>query len=434
MKIRAAIFNSLILLPGLLVLSACGDKPAHLQASGYAIVAPDSDISFAQYLESTRTQLERALTVVYERAGESPFGENYPLQRTLEMRSPYEIREAPLCETGAPRTGYLLIHGLTDSPYLLSSVARSLAGYSPCSVVRSVLLPGHGTVPGDSLDVHRDEWRRITRYGVESFRGRVNELYLVGYSAGATLSVEYADQNREDSFLAGLALMSPAMALPDATVRLAPYVRWFIDWLGVEQERDAAKYETLAINAGAEFYRLVQEVNWPDMRPLTLPVFMAISGADTTVDVNAAAEFYCQKAPAGKRHLLWYSSINDADQPRVDCDGIAVESAADADHRLVSISHVGITMPSTDPHYGRDAGYRQCLHYSALPERYEQCLGDDLETVYGERSLLIDGLYDGRLMRRATFNPAFDSMMQRIDCFFASTCSGLVGYQANHHE
>jgi esterase/lipase len=285
-----------------------------------------------------------------------------------------------------------------------------------------VLLPGHGTAPGDSLDVHRDEWRQITRYGVNSFRGRVNELYLVGYSAGATLAVDFADQNRDDSFLAGLVLISPAMDLPDPTVRLAPYVRWFRDWLGAAQERDAAKYETLAINAGAEFYLLVRELDWPAMQPLALPVFMAISGADSTVDVNAAAEFFCEKTPVNNRQLLWYSSFNDTNQPLANCSGIAVESGVDAEHRTVSMSHVSLTMPSSDPHYGRDAGYRQCLHYSAMPERYEQCMVNDLDTVYGERSLLVDGLFDGRLMRRATFNPGFAVMMQRIDCFFAGTC------------
>jgi hypothetical protein len=57
-----------------------------------------------------------------------------------------------------------------------------------------------------------------------------------------------------------------------------------------------------------------------------------------------------------------------------------------------------------------------------MPERYEQCIVNDLDTVYGERGLLVDGLFNGRLMRRATFNPGFVVMMQRIDCFLAGTC------------
>lgn len=417
----ARLFNCLIVTASLL-LGACGEIPEHLAPTGFAVTAPEGPVAFETYIASTREQLGRALSVVYERADQSPFGENYPLARTLEMRSPFEIRESALCPQDSPRTGYLLLHGLTDSPYLLSAVARSLAGRSPCSVVRSVLLPGHGTVPGDSLNVHRNEWRSITQYGVDSFRDRVDQLYLVGYSAGATLAVEYADQNRADSLLAGLILLSPALALPDASVALSPYVRWFMRWLGTEQERDAAKYETLAINAGAEFYLMVRDMDWPAISPLELPVFMVVSGADTTVDVAAAEQFFCEKLPEGKRKLIWYSSVNSGHLPAMGCSGTTVASSVDERFRLVSSSHVGLTMPADDPHYGFDAGYRQCLHYADLPEQMSQCLSNDANTVYGERSLMSDGLFEGRMLRRATFNPAFGDMMQRVDCFFSEGC------------
>lgn len=403
-------------------LVSCSKMPEHLAPTGYAITAPDRSLTFERYLADTRAQLQQALTRVYERASSNPFGDAYPLTRALEMRAPFEIREAPQCAPDAPRTGYLLIHGLTDSPYLLSAVSRTLAGRSPCSVVRTILLPGHGTTPGDSLRVHRDEWRQITQFGVDSFRERVSELYLVGYSAGATLAVEYADQHRDDSLLAGLILFSPALGLPDASARLAPYVRWFIDWLGVEEERDAAKYETLSINAGAEFYRLVTELNWPAMQPLDIPVTMAISGADTTVDVSAAEEFFCEKAPLSRRQLIWFPAADGSHRSASGCRGILEHPVVDSQLRTVSVSHVGVTLPPTDPHYGHDAGYRQCLHYRQVPERFEQCLADDTDTVYGERSLLVDGLFEGRLMRRATFNPAFYAMMQQIDCFLAERC------------
>ncbi len=406
-----------------LLLGACGKMPEHLAPSGHAIVAPSASSSFESYVADTREQLRRALEVVYQRADQAPFGDNYPLSRTLEMRAPYEIREDAQCAQDSPKTGYLLLHGLTDSPYLLSAVARSLAGRSPCSVVRSVLLPGHGTVPGDSLEVHRDDWRNITQFGVNSFRDRVDQLYLVGYSAGATLAVEFADQNRHDDLLAGLMLLSPALALPDATVALSPYVRWFMRWLGAEQERDAAKYETLAINAGAEFYLMVRDMNWPAMKPLELPVFMVVSGADTTVDVSAAEQFFCEKLPVGRRELIWYSSLGDGHFPETGCPGIRVQTSADQRFRLISTSHVGVTMPADDPHYGLDAGYRQCLHYADNPEQKSECLNNDTATVYGERSLLTEGFFQDKLLRRATFNPAFSEMMSRADCFFSGNCT-----------
>ncbi len=406
----------------LLMSGACSDMPDQLSPSGHAVTAPSAAPAFHDYIGEAREQLRQALEVVYQRGPLAPFGENYPLERTLEMRSPFEISESPLCPEDSPRTGYLLLHGLTDSPYLLTAVARSLAGRSPCSVVRSVLLPGHGTVPGDSLDVHRNEWRDITRYGVNSFKGRVDELYLVGYSAGATLAVEYADQHRDDSLLAGLMLLSPAFGFPDASVALSPYLRWFAPWLEPQQEQDAAKYETLAINAGAEFYLLVQEINLAAMQALNLPVFMVVSGADSTVDVAAAEQFFCEKVQEGQRKLIWYSSINNGHLPALGCSGTDVELVSDKRFRLVSLSHVGLTMPADDPHYGADAGYRQCLHYSDNTERMLACINDDIGTVYGERSLLDEGLYDGMLMRRTTFNPVFAEMMVQVDCFFSATC------------
>lgn len=406
----------------LLMSVACSDMPDQLSPSGYAVTAPSAAPAFQDYIADTREQLLQALEVVYQRGLPAPFGENYPLQRTLEMRSPFEISESPSCPQDSPRTGYLLLHGLTDSPYLLTAVARSLAGRSPCAVVRSVLLPGHGTVPGDSLDVHRNEWRDITRYGVNSFQGRVDELYLVGYSAGATLAVEYADQHRDESLLAGLLLLSPAFGFPDASVSLSPYLRWFTRWLEPQQEQDATKYETLAINAGAEFYLLVQEMNLSAMPALNLPVFMVISGADSTVDVAAAEQFFCEKVTEGQRQLVWYTSISDGDLPTLGCSGTNVEPVSDERYRLVSLSHVGLTMPSDDPHYGADAGYRQCLHYSENTERMLVCKNDDIGTVYGERSLLDEGLFEGMLMRRTTFNPVFAEMMAQVDCFFSATC------------
>ncbi|HLT64221.1 MAG TPA: alpha/beta fold hydrolase [Pseudohongiella sp.] len=412
-----------VMLPVLLLLSACSEMPEHLAPTGHAITAPSNlNTSFQQYLDDTRTQLELALTQVYQRTGGSPFGDHYPLDVVVQMRAPFEIPVSAECAADAPRTGYLLVHGLTDSPYLLSAMARAFAEQSPCVLVRSLLLPGHGTSPGDALEVHRDEWRQVVRFGVNSFKGEVDELYLVGYSAGAAILAEYADQNRNNAQLAGLLLMSPALGLPDPLTWLSPYARWFISWMGAEQERDAAKYETLPINAGAELYKLIQEMNWPKMQTLDIPVMMVVSGADNTVDVNAAEQFFCEKAPVDRRRLIWFQAADGSHRSQLNCSGTVEQSAVDSELRTVSVSHVGLTLPASDPHYGRDAAYRQCLHYRQSPERLQQCLTDDAQTVYGERSLLVEGLFEGRVLRRATFNPHFASMMEEIGCFLADQC------------
>ncbi|NVL31549.1 alpha/beta hydrolase, partial [Pseudomonas syringae pv. actinidiae] len=63
--------------------------------------------------------------------------------------------------TGTPKGGVLLVHGLGDSPWSFHDVAQKLAdqGY----LVRTVLLPGHGTKPQDMLDVRLEQWQQVVR-------------------------------------------------------------------------------------------------------------------------------------------------------------------------------------------------------------------------------------------------------------------------------
>src|SRR5690554_3211562 len=416
----------------LTVLAGCHrDQPPHLQPSGFVVEAPDISVPFDDYLTDTRERLRNALALYYQ-DNETPFGRDYPLSTVLEMRSPFELAPASQCrvlsDEGKIQQGYLLLHGLSDSPYLLSAIARQLHEQDPCALVRAVLMPGHGTVPGDAREVNRDQWRQTVRYGIEQFRSRVEQLTLVGYSAGATLALEYVDQHPDDALIDGLVLLSPALALPGTLVKLSPYLRWFRQWLGVEAEQDAAKYESFPIHAGAEFFLMVREFNWRQMAPLRVPVFMAASSHDTTVDAQASLEFFCTLAPQGRRELFWLDtdpdeSLGDTTPQALtapaDCEGIRRVVAVS--ERVVSASHVGITLPPDDPHYGLDGRYRQCLHYPA-GELREGCLEQDEQTVYGERSLLTDGRYQGSLLRRSTFNPAFDEMMTAVHCLLDADC------------
>lgn len=416
-------------------LVACQrDQTPHLQPSGFVVGSPDSETSFADYLIDTRERLQSALTIYYQ-DNETPFGADYPLQAVLEMRAPFELPPAPECSAVEPRSkaaqGYLLIHGLSDSPYLLSAVGRRLHEQDPCALVRAVLLPGHGTVPGDAREVNRQHWRETVHIGIEQFRPAVDQLTLIGYSAGATLALEYVDQHPDDTLIDGLVLLSPALALPGVLVRLSPYLRWFRQWVGIESEQDAAKYESFPIHAGAEFFLMIREFNWRQMEPLRVPVFMAASSQDDTVDARASVELFCSKAPVGARELFWLTTetgdgaAGDSGTglaPALSCDGVRSVDGGSEEHRSVSVSHVGITLPPDDPHYGVDGLYRQCLHYP-VGELRDTCLDQNEQTVYGERSLLIDGRFDGFLMRRSTFNPAFEEMVAAMHCLLEPDCT-----------
>ena len=97
----------------------------------------------------------------YRAAAEATIAEvNASIERPLapdvvEDRAPFElVPERGRCPRGADgrhARAALLLHDLGGTPYEMRDIARAFA--ADCYLVRAVLLPGHGTVPGDLLEI-----------------------------------------------------------------------------------------------------------------------------------------------------------------------------------------------------------------------------------------------------------------------------------------
>ncbi len=386
-----------------------------MQASGIGPLLPAPGSTFSEYVRDIRSQLRGVLQEQYFEASATPFGEGVDLDSLVDWRGPYEFRpQTARCEEDGQGMGFLLIHGLTDSPFLLRDIADSLRQRYPCALLRGLLLSGHSTVPGDTLAMRHEDWLTLTQFGVESFRGEVDRLYLVGFSTGTSLSVRYVDAHRDDPLVSGLIMLSPAIKAKSSMAFLSPYVRWFSDWLSQGEEKDYARYESFSVNAGAEFYLLTRSLYDEDFQPLTTPVFMAGSGDDATVDMEAAREFFCRKTPEGKRLMLWYSAQATSSEPSYQCEGLRVLPAQSSAHRVINFSHTSLSISPRNPHYGLDGNYPVCEGFADTPALRTQCQQDDQATVYGERGLGEQGLYNGKLVRRGTFNPYYDDQFESI--------------------
>ena len=389
--------------------------------SGLEAIVPSPDLPFQDYVDQNSARIRQVLARDYYALRDEPFGSDYEIDKAVAMRAPFQWQPSEAaCADAQPRTGFLLIHGLTDSPYLLSDVAASLRERYPCALQRGLLLPGHSTVPGDTLDMRFEDWMAVTEYGVNSFRTEVDALFMVGFSTGTSLSVRYVDAHRDDELIKGLIMLSPAIAARSRLAFLSPYVRWFSDWLSENAERDAGRYESFSMNAGAEFYELTSELSSASFSPISVPVFMAGSSADATVNMEAAREFFCTKTPRGARSMLWYQATGIDAPPQEECDGLLVLPGQSAAYRVVNLSHTSISMAPDNPHYGLDGDYSICLQYGDGSPDYTQCVNDDGQTVYGESGLGSDGRYEGKLIRRGSFNPHYAQMIEHIERFIES--------------
>jgi alpha-beta hydrolase superfamily lysophospholipase len=221
----------------------------------------------------------------------------------LVREYPQLAQDRPDPEQGGAAGAALLLHGLSDSPYSLTSVARLL--YASGFDVVGLRLPGHGTLPSGIEVATVEDWRAAVRLAagrVAEMAGPSGEMIMVGYSAGAALALDYTIEALEGQQLRRpdrLVMVSPALAAPAA----AQYAIWLtrisrlpgldhLAWASTLPEYDPYKYNSFPAAAGAQYLSLTDTVEErmsrlekeePDLL-LGLPPVLAIqSTVDATV-------------------------------------------------------------------------------------------------------------------------------------------------------
>lgn len=378
------------------------------------------DLPFASYLEKTGETIRQARARQSHRHDEE----------AVNASSPFQWEPDPQrCAQGAAtnvRGSVLLIHGLTDSPFLMRDVGRHFQ--QRCYRVRTVVLPGHGTVPGDLLGIDRREWIKAVRYGIDSFDGHPRPLIVVGFSTGAAAALHTQLERSGARAVDGLVLLSPALEPKSRWSFLANWhrARAFFKtpeeyapkrWLEVATDEDYAKYESFTKDAGDQIHELSKEVRRIGCGRLDVPVFMAVSRDDETVKASSAIECFedipgAGTAPPGSdSRLLVYG--NDLDATHTDAR-TTHHVSAHAGHQIIDFAHTAIPVAPDNEHYGRTGDYKSCMHYLGHKTLWGLCKSGSPDVMLGETS---EENLDRHTMRRLTFNPYFDDMVQRIDRF-----------------
>ncbi|MCG8548882.1 MAG: alpha/beta fold hydrolase [Desulfobacterales bacterium] len=420
----------------LLFIASCAPKPSFLKETGRPAGVPsDPDLPFSQYVQESRKNIEHILSDLRFANGAEPYLGAYSAAQAAQMRGPFE--RLPEKENTGPGKGkgFLLIHGLTDSPYLMRSIADSLQRAYPKATIRAVLLPGHGTVAGDSLKMRHSDWMAVTNYGVRSFEKMpsISDLYLVGFSTGTALAIRHLQDNPRPSKIKGLILISTAVKAKSGLAFLSPYLRWVKDWLDTYSERDAARYESFSVNAGAEFYLLTKSIMKSKV-PVNVPVLMAVSADDGTIDAEAARQFFCDRVTARRRGLIWYTSRHAERNIDPPCGDIKEVKLGPVDrafqgtaYRFANYAHTALSMSPADPHYGVNGRYHQCKSYDTPPEMedFYNCQKGSAKTVFGEKDIAGKAAQkelDYDYWRRGTFNPDYPRLERAIICFADEAC------------
>jgi esterase/lipase len=395
-----------------LALAACapqGGLTGRPAPTTRAVPMPAAD--FAAYVLAARAVIAAA-----GRASEAPLEAD-----VIEQRAPFELipgrRRCPRAADGRHAKAALLLHDLGSTPYEMRALGRALV--ERCYLVRAILLPGHGTVPGDLSEVDYRQWFEATEDAVASFEGEAERLVLVGFGLGATLAIDhaFAAPPRSDPTLDGLVLLAPALGtetprswLGGRLAELVPQGRV------LPPDYDPVRYEALPRHAKQQRARLMSEVAAAPTT-LELPVFLAISADDVEADPEAARAWFCGRL-AGPRRLIWYTT-----EPArsTDCRFVTERSSA-APPDVLDLSHVGLPIAPDDPRYGVNGAYRDCVHYYWEDSPNWLICADVTKTPtnsdlrYGE---ITTPNLQRHIMRRLTYNPDFAAMVEAMLAFLA---------------
>jgi len=430
MRMRISVKSGIIALVLMAVLVVLflrvPSRIARYNPSDYAAYLPDTSDSFEFYISENQKRIRAALNE-YSYSGDArSWGSIYSLDEVLQMRSPYQILpDSENCPAGASldKKGFLLVHGLSDSPYLLRGVAESLGELYPCALLRGVLSAGHGTIPGDLLEVRLDQWAHVFEYGLSSLAKEVDELVVVAYSNGSALALNYLDTHRDEDLIDALVFLSPALKTADERARWTPYLRYIYKWIVQGEDSDPVKYESFPTNAAAEFYKLTQTVLSPKFQPLNTPALFIVSRDDTTIDYKASTKFFCENLNLQESTLILLNSQFGAESSDKECDAIQSRTLGSDSDRVISYSHIALSISPENIHYGINGNKPVCGAHDGFPDRLRRCLNDNDSSVYAENNYMdADGLFQGKIVRRTSFNPSYDEMIADIQCFLDKDC------------
>ncbi len=364
----------------------------------------EAGLSFDGYMARTRQRISQS------RVDLTPQNRD----AIINGNAPFDLAPNETCLSGKAkryRRGVLLAHGLTDSPYSMRALGQFFQAH--CFRVMAILLPGHGTRPGDLLDVSWQDWAQAEAFGVRALAAEVDEVYLAGFSTGGALSVY---QSLRDPNVAGLFLFSPAIQITSLAALanwhkayswLAPRARWG----DIRNDDDPFKYNSFPLNGADQVHLLTKEVRAHlDRKKMAVPVFIAASQDDATVETTGTVEFFKQTENPLNRMILYSADV--AALPAT--DRIEVVNSRFPEERILSSAHTALVVPPSDPHYGAEGDAVGCEHYfDDDPEKYALCKSKK-EDFRGEIS---DANLRQGVVRRLTYNPNFDALKVSLEQF-----------------
>jgi esterase/lipase len=360
------------------------------------------DLPFADYIGQCKTLIENTRCDL-----------NTNAEVIIQANTPFELTPT----SGKARYGALLIHGLYDSPFVMRDLGTLLQAEG--MLVRSVLLPGHGTVPGALLNVSYQDWIKTVHYGISNLALDVDKIFLVGFSTGATLAM-YHMLNGNFPNIAGVISIAPAIKISPLARLAGLLAKSSQTWLHQDTEIDYAKYRSFTYNSAYQIFLLTNALNKLfQTKAIKTPQLIVISQNDKTVRSKATLDYFNRYASLSSQLILYKNSTDSLTDHRITLRPTVYKAL-----NIVDMSHVAMPIAPDNAHYGKQGDYTLASHIDDNLQQGGEILYGTYNTLQND---ILNQLHKTGLIKhervRLSFNPDFDFLREAIIKFIDKTTS-----------
>lgn len=204
----------------------------------------------------------------------------------------------PFLLSGSNDTAVLFIHGFTASPSEVYPTALLLHEMNGCTI-NGLLLPGHGSRPGDMNRTGWEDWYRAVENAIHALQKDYRKVWVAGLSMGGLLAIHAGVNCRG---LEGVVSINAPVFIKAALFKwLAPLLQIFkpylpksnMDLIRELQEQGRFAYDCTPVRAFRSMMKL-RDMVVGEIDGLTIPLLVMQSGQDESVE-TISARYLAQK-------------------------------------------------------------------------------------------------------------------------------------------
>jgi len=338
----------------------------------------------------------------------------------MENLAPLDVKK--IDKSCSQKIGFLLLHGLSDSPFSVSDIRKEILQNQPCVVVKSPILPGHALIAGASLEEGYQDWINLVNFAVSDFKNEgVDRVVAVGFSTGGALVLNQVLNGNKN--IVAVAFFSPAfdIGLPFYEVMALKFMDFIsnfkplnsLAYLEKHSEDNVYKYESFSFHGINNLYKIIQINNKLVARQKTIdvPAFFAFSDVDKTV--KAAKIIAMINDNFSRPEGVIFSNQGVASKA-----SMRVIKPLDLQQKILDLSHVALPFSESNYFYGKNAKVNHgCLEYDekGMEDKFLECRKFASKFYYGE--ITKENLAQYEYVSRITYNPYFKETIVGLNWF-----------------